>query len=91
MQREALIGLTVLLTLAVLGAGQQPEPAYAVDNEAPATVEAIMRNDADPAAEDALCPERDVLQSRVGPLQIQFVGSGESETASLKVQLDLAM
>jgi hypothetical protein len=91
MQREALIGLTVLLTLAVLAA---PEP-----NVAPAQVEEMEFAADDPI--DAVSRQR-VVMDTVGavetalrreftPWQFQFVGAGDSENATLTMQLDVAL
>lgn len=94
MQREALIGLTVFLTLAVLGGGQQPEPANAAQHvQAPEPAFNIVTGPAslESATEEAVCAVENALKTWVGPLRIQLVGSGDNETASLRVELDVAM
>lgn len=79
MSREALIGMTLLLTLAVLGAGQEAPGTRAADAAEPVEV-------TPPAAPVAREEHRVTFDSPAGTLQL--IGASTDNELSLTVRFD---
>ena len=90
MPREALIGLTLMLTLAVLGAGNAPTEARAANASPDALSEAMQ--DATTAVETAEMranERRLTLESPAG--RVQLIGATGDNELSLTVRFDEAI
>ncbi|MEO1575899.1 MAG: hypothetical protein AAFU65_13210 [Pseudomonadota bacterium] len=85
MSREALIGMTLLLTLAVLGAGQEAPGTRAADAAEPVDVSPVALPG--PAAAPAVREERRLtFDSPAGTLQL--IGASTDNELSLTVRFD---
>ena len=80
MQREALIGLTVLLTLAVLGAGHGPEATSAAI-QAPAAPAHDVASAADGSDK--------ALIHQIGQFHLQMVGADDDATLTVKLDVSI--
>lgn len=84
MQREALIILAALLTVAVLAAGAGPEQTAEVRKP-------VVQDIAPPVADESMHTETQTIERQFGPVRFRVVGAQGDNNASLTLNLDVAI